>query len=118
MDLNSAISNFEKLCYPIIGDGIELVSKLDAQVGRIRADAGQLDQVLMNLVVNARDAMPDGGTLTIQTANVERAACGVNQRGNMYAWRSPTLDAAWTPIPQPISSSHFSPPRKRAKELD
>jgi PAS domain S-box-containing protein len=71
LDLNAAVSNFEKLCRPIIGDAIELVTKLDSNVGRIRADAGQLDQVLMNLIVNARDAMPQGGRVSIETANVE-----------------------------------------------
>jgi two-component system, cell cycle sensor histidine kinase and response regulator CckA len=70
-DLNTAVSNFEKLCYPIMGDAIELVTDLDAEAARIRADAGQIDQVLMNLVVNARDAMPEGGRLGIATANIE-----------------------------------------------
>jgi signal transduction histidine kinase len=76
LNLNAAISNFEKLCHPIIRDAIKLVIKLDVLAGRIRADAGQLDQVLMNLVVNARDAMPNGGTLSIRTANVEFSGSG------------------------------------------
>jgi len=71
MDLNAAISNFEKLCHPILGDAIELATELDAETPRIRADTGQIDQVLMNLVVNARDAMPEGGRLGIATAKVE-----------------------------------------------
>jgi two-component system cell cycle sensor histidine kinase/response regulator CckA len=71
VDLNTAITNFEKLCHPILGDAIELATELDAESPRIRADAGQIDQVLMNLVVNARDAMPEGGRLGIATAKVE-----------------------------------------------
>jgi hypothetical protein len=71
LDLNVAVSNFEKLCHPIISDAIELVTELEADAARVRADAGQIDQVLMNLVVNARDAMPEGGRLGIATANVE-----------------------------------------------
>jgi signal transduction histidine kinase len=81
LDLNTAILNFEKLSHPIIRDAIKLVLELDAQVGGIRADAGQLDQVLMNLVVNARDAMPKGGTLSIKTANVEFSGSGGDPAG-------------------------------------
>ena len=54
----------------LIGENMRLVLKLDHDAGHIRADAGQLDQILVNLVVNARDAMPDGGTVTIETGNV------------------------------------------------
>ena len=71
MGLNAAVLNFQKLCLPIIGDDVELITKLDPRLGRVRADAGQIDQVLMNLAVNARDAMPRGGTVTIGTANVD-----------------------------------------------
>jgi len=81
LDLNAAVLNFEKLCHPIIGDSIELMTDLDEQGAKVRADAGQLDQVLMNLVVNARDAMPQGGTLGIATASVEHAGSDSHPAG-------------------------------------
>ena len=52
-----------------IGEDLRLILKLDPRAGHIYADGGQIDQILVNLVVNARDAMPDGGTVTIESAN-------------------------------------------------
>ena len=74
VDLNVAVANFGKMCHPIIREDVELVTKLDPLGACVRADAGQLDQVLMNLAVNARDAMPRGGKVTIETRNVEMEA--------------------------------------------
>jgi two-component system, cell cycle sensor histidine kinase and response regulator CckA len=69
LNINSLISEMEKMLPRLIGDDIEIVIALDPAVGRVKADHGQLEQVVMNLAVNARDAMPGGGKVVITTAN-------------------------------------------------
>lgn len=70
LDLNVIISGFENMLRRVIGENIEIVTELSPSLGTTFADPGQIEQILMNLAVNARDAMPEGGMLTIETANV------------------------------------------------
>ena len=70
LNINTLISEMEKMLPRLIGEDIEIVIALDPAIGRVKADHGQLEQVVMNLAVNARDAMPDGGKVIITTTNV------------------------------------------------
>jgi PAS domain S-box-containing protein len=69
--LNGVVGDMEKMLRRLIGEDVQLTTKLDAKLGKVRADQGQIEQVIMNLAVNARDAMPEGGDLSIETANTE-----------------------------------------------
>lgn len=71
LDINHAISETFVMLKRLIGEDIDLSMKLDSDVGRVSADPGQFAQVLVNLAVNSRDAMPDGGSIVIETKNVE-----------------------------------------------
>ena len=71
INLNSIVEEMGKLLPRLIGEDIELLIRTDEDLGTVRADASQMEQVIMNLAVNARDAMPNGGKLVIETANAD-----------------------------------------------
>ncbi len=70
LDLNAVVKDMEKMLKRLIGEDVQLKTKLDPALLRIKADPGQIEQVIMNLAVNARDAMPEGGELRLTTSNV------------------------------------------------
>ncbi len=71
LDLNVLLADLSRMLDRLIGADIDLRTVLDPQLGRVKVDPGQIEQVILNLVVNARDAMPGGGRLTIETRNVD-----------------------------------------------
>jgi two-component system cell cycle sensor histidine kinase/response regulator CckA len=71
LDLNFVLRDLERMLRRVIGEDIELITLLTDDLGRVKTDQGQFEQVVMNLAVNAKDAMPNGGKLTLETANVD-----------------------------------------------
>jgi PAS domain S-box-containing protein len=71
LDLNASVEGLDKLLSRLMGEDIQMTTEYGKNLGTVKADPSQIEQVIMNLVVNARDAMPNGGRLTIETSNVE-----------------------------------------------
>jgi CheY-like chemotaxis protein len=92
VDLSAVVAEMEPMLRRLIGEDIELVAVLDPEVERVKADPGQIEQVIMNLVVNARDAMPRGGKLAIETAVVELREDTSNGDGQLPAGRYVKLE--------------------------
>jgi two-component system cell cycle sensor histidine kinase/response regulator CckA len=91
LSLNTVVADIGKMLLRLIGEDIELTTLLQPELGRVKADQGQIEQVIMNLAVNARDAMPRGGKLTIETRNVE-----VDE--NLGAQHSPTVPGRYVSL--------------------
>jgi len=81
LELNSIVTNMDHMLRRLIGEDIELVNRLEPALGRVKADAGQIEQVILNLVVNSRDAMPRGGRLIIETQNVNHPIVAKSVQG-------------------------------------
>ena len=87
LNLNEVVTEVQKMLSRVIGEDIELVSRLDPSLSQVKADPVQMQQVLMNLAINARDAMPNGGTITLETRNLERDDESVQQNPGIPADR-------------------------------
>jgi PAS domain S-box-containing protein len=85
LNLNEVVTNVSKLLRRTLGEHVELATELDERLDLVLADPGQFEQILVNLAVNARDAMPGGGKLTIQTANIDVDQTYAASRANMFA---------------------------------
>ena len=120
LDLNAIVQDMEKLLQRTIGESIDLRTRLDPFLPRVRADRGQIDQVIMNLAVNARDSMPHGGVLGIETARFRAddeyaRVCGPWTPASSAVCPSPTQEAAWTPMSSHEHWSRSSRPSRRGK---
>jgi signal transduction histidine kinase/ActR/RegA family two-component response regulator len=98
LNLNSVVADMEKMLRPLIGEHISLTTTLDPAVCPISADPGQLGQVLLNLAVNARDAMPKGGQLALKTANFQLDEAAVARQPGLHAGRYAVLTVSDTGV--------------------
>jgi PAS domain S-box-containing protein len=118
LDLNDRIMAIEPMLRPLIGEQIHLELDLDPDIGHIQADPGQLDQILVNLVVNARDAMPDGGTVTIETGSALFDEVNANEAFEVPAGRYVLMAVSDTGLGMdPTTRDHIFEPFFTTKEL-
>jgi two-component system cell cycle sensor histidine kinase/response regulator CckA len=87
LDLNRSLSELDRMLQRIIGEDVKLTVEADPDICRVRVDSDQIGQVILNLVVNARDAMPKGGTITLRTTNVELDAAAVSAHPDVPSGR-------------------------------
>lgn len=96
IDLNETVTRMESMLGRMIGDEVELVCLLGEGLGSINADPSQMEQVLMNLAINARDAMPNGGKIVIETANIDVEEANARQHPSMQLGRHVMLSVSDT----------------------
>ena len=122
IDLNRVVLDLEPMLRRLIGEDIDLEVVTDRRPGAVKADPGQIEQVIMNLAVNARDAMPQGGRLTIEDRATSILTRSCHTRFGLAPPGAYVMlvvqrhrRAAWTRRRRPTSSSRSSPPRNRAR---
>ncbi|HKM90488.1 MAG TPA: PAS domain S-box protein [Candidatus Acidoferrales bacterium] len=117
LDLNSVVADMGKMLRRLIGEHIELVLRSDSHLGRVKADPGQIEQVLLNLVVNARDAMPGGGKLLIETCNLALDEAAARRIPSLQPGSYVVLSVSDTGIGMdPETQSHIFEPFFTTKE--
>jgi len=111
LDLNAILNELDKMLRRLIGEDIELVTALAPAIARIKADPGQIEQIVLNLAVNARDAMPQGGRLTIETGNVEldQAYAGVRNDVAPGSYVMLAVTDTGSGIPRDLQAHIFEP---------
>jgi PAS domain S-box-containing protein len=111
LNLNSIVTDMNKMLRRVIGEDIELINTLDPSLGIVKADPSQIEQVILNLAVNSRDAMPAGGKLTIQTRNAEDSEVSAAVKTQARAGRYVVLEVTDTGsgIPGEIQGLIFEP---------
>ncbi|MBI1865278.1 MAG: PAS domain S-box protein [Nitrospirae bacterium] len=96
LSLNKVVSEMEKMLGRLIGEDVEIIMVLGRGLSNVKADPGQIEQVVMNLAVNARDAMPEGGKLTIETADVDLSEAYVREHVGVVPGRHVMLSVSDT----------------------
>ena len=111
LNLNSTVNDVNKMLGRLIGENVELVTEIDDDLWQIKADPGQIEQIIMNLALNARDAMPGGGKLTIKTANALYKDLNEAARIRLISQDYITLTVTdnGTGMPEEIGSHIFEP---------
>lgn len=111
LNLNGVVTGMEKMLLRLIGENIAVTTKLAPDLGTVNADAGQLEQVILNLAVNARDAMPQGGQLTLKTKNVDLPAGEESEMGAAKAGPYVELEVSDTGVGmEPSIQAHIFEP--------